>query len=260
MRVLQNKQLGTYLIASVTITVLISTFLLDPIAQDPAYHQFKDSRSLLGIANFCNVVSSFAFLVVGVLGLYKILITKSLIITSDFKIAYLLLFASLSLVALGSGYYHVSPDNKTLVWDRLPMAVGFMSLFSIIIYEFISTRFGRRALLPAILTGIFSVIYWGMTENRGAGDLRLYILVQFLPILLTPIILVFFGSRFSHVTAYWWLFLAYLLAKLFEHFDSQIFIITGIISGHSLKHLAAATGFYLLLKSYENRQLADTNR
>ncbi|MBT3812899.1 MAG: hypothetical protein HOE45_04700 [Gammaproteobacteria bacterium] len=35
----------------------------------------------------------------------------------------------LILVAAGSSYYHWNPNNQTLVWDRLPMTICFMSLF-----------------------------------------------------------------------------------------------------------------------------------
>ena len=33
----------------------------------------------------------------------------------------------------------------------------------------------------------------------------------------------------------------YVLAKFLEHFDDRIFAITGALSGHTLKHIAAAT-------------------
>ena len=251
----RKKYAGLSLIVSISATALMVIILDQPIIQDPSYHQFIDSHRLLGIPNFLNVISNIAFLFVGSLGLYKLLISNSLTINNEFKIAYQLLFFALALIALGSAYYHLAPNNQRLSWDRLAMTVGFMSLFSIIIYEFISPRAGKIFLLPAILAGLFSVIYWIVTEDRGAGDLRAYILVAFLPVLLTPIILLFFRSAYNDTSGYWWLLFTYLLAKLSEHYDVQIFIITGVISGHSLKHLFAALGFYLLLKSYENRHL-----
>jgi len=247
------KQFGYSIIATITIAILTTILLLDPIAQDPAYHQFKDSRIFLAIPNFLNVSSNLAFLFVGLLGIYKILITKSLKINDDFKSAYLLLFTSLILISIGSSYYHLAPDNLSLAWDRLAMAIGFMSLLSIVIYEYISPRAGKFILLPAILLGISSVIYWILTEEHGVGDLRAYILVAFFPVLLTPATLLLFRSNYNSYHGYIWLLLGYLLAKLSEHFDAQIFIATGLISGHSLKHLFAALGFYLLLKYYENR-------
>lgn len=256
---LHNKKIGFFLIALISIVVLISAFSQGPVPQDLEYHLFDDSRTILGVPNFWNIISNIPFLVVGVIGLYKILAANKLQISEDFKAAYLLLFLSLSLVAFGSGYYHLSPDNETLVWDRLPMTIGFMSLFTIIIYEFISTSFAKKMLVPVILTGFASVIYWQLTEKQNAGDLRFYLLIQFLPIFLTPVILLFFRSKYSHTNAYWWLLLAYVAAKIFEAYDKSIYDTLGFISGHSLKHLSAALGFYILLRSYEKyRGITDT--
>ncbi len=112
---------------------------------------------------------------------------------------------------------------------------------------------GKALLYPLLIVGIASVFYWEHTEIKGAGDLRLYALVQFLPMLIIPVILLLFRPRFTLVSGYWWLLLAYLLAKVFEHFDAQIFSALSFISGHSIKHIAAAIGVYLLLFSYEKR-------
>ena len=108
-------------------------------------------------------------------------------ILSNNKHSYLFLFLGSILVGLGSGYYHISPNNETLVWDRIPMTVAFMALYSIIISEFVSVKAGRLLLFPLIIIGVCSVIYWQFTEVSGAGDLRFYAVVQFFPILTIPI-------------------------------------------------------------------------
>ena len=203
--------------------------------------------------NFWNVVTNVPFAIVGLLGLYKLRLPGKLGFLHENSTAYTLLFFGTFLVGFGSGYYHLSPDNQTLVWDRLPMTIAFMALFSIIISEFISLRSGKALLLPLILAGILSVLYWHFSEIRGEGDLRFYALVQFYPMLAIAIMLVFFRSCCTHVYAYWWLLLAYVVAKLFEHFDAEVFDVLGFISGHSLKHLTAALGMYVLLVFYQKR-------
>jgi hypothetical protein len=93
-----------------------------------------------------------------------------------------------------------------------------------------------------VLAGIFSALYWAWTTQNGVGDLRPYALVQFLPILALPFILLLY-RRYTYLptAAIFWLLAWYILAKLFEHYDGAIFDLTGqLISGHSLKHLAAA--------------------
>ncbi len=248
-----KEKLGFGLIIFTALLFLGGALGRGPIAQDVSYHLFADTREIWNIRNFWNVVSSIPFVIVGYLGLNKLKHSGKLNILGEMTFAYILLFFGTFLVGFGSGYYHLAPDNQTLVWDRLPMTIAFMALFSIIISEFIAVRSGKALLLPLILVGIFSVVYWHFSEIRGEGDLRLYVLVQFYPMLAIPVILTCFRSTFTHIQAYWWLLLAYIVAKLFEHFDSEIYNVLGFISGHSLKHIFAALGMYVLLFFYQKR-------
>jgi len=135
------------------------------------------------------------------------------------------------------------------------MTIAFMALFVAIIGEFISIRAGRLLLWPLLICGVSSVIYWHFTEIRGEGDLRPYILVQFLPILLIPLIMLLFNPVFTRTWGYWLLLGSYLLAKVLEHFDAAIFEIAPLLSGHSLKHVTAACGVFLMIEAYKRRRL-----
>lgn len=239
----------------VSLLAIVGVLILDPIAQDLAYHQFKDQRTVFNIPNFWNVISNLPFLLVGISGLHSIFRSHRIKIIADLKIAYILFFAGVSFTAIGSGYYHLSPDNGSLVWDRLPMTFAFMALFSLVIAEFVSSRLGNLMLWPLILFGVFSVVYWHYTESHAEGDLRLYLLVQFLPLLLIPLILLLFKSTFTHARGYWYLLCAYFFAKLFEYFDAAVHNTLLLLSGHSLKHIVAALGIFLLLKAFKNREL-----
>jgi hypothetical protein len=248
----RKKQWGLVLMGAISIGASTAMMLQNPIAQDPGYHNFSDTQTLLGVPNFWNVISNLPFLLVGFLGLYQVA-TGRLQIDYGNRPAYVLLFLGAALVSLGSGYYHLMPHNASLVWDRLPMTIAFMALFSIIIGEFIAPRVGKLLLLPLLCSGIASVLYWHLGETRGSGDLRFYALVQFLPMLLIPVILLCFGTSRAETGGYWLLLAAYIAAKLFEHFDSQLHDLFGFISGHSIKHAVAALGLYLLLRSYRRR-------
>jgi hypothetical protein len=260
MRLIKKEKLGVILIFMAAIFAFFGMLNLDPIAQAASYHNFVDSREVFNVSNFWNVASNICFLFVGSFGLYRLLITGDLVIIEEIKLAYSLLFSGVLLVSFGSAYYHLRPDNMTLVWDRLPMTVVFMALFSIIVGEFVSFRASKILLMPLVLAGIASVLYWNYTEIRGYGDLRFYIVIQFFPVLVIPFILIWFRARFTNVGAYWWLMLAYLAAKLFEYYDGQIFNILGYISGHSIKHIVAASGLYMLLISYESRIVINTEQ
>ena len=254
MTALKNNNTGYILIFLSVLCIILSVLMQEPIAQDLAYHQFKDTRTIWGIPNFWNVISNLPFLVIGILGIVKISLTDKLNITNKTKSAYTLLFLGTALVGLGSGYYHIHPNNETLVCDRLPMAVTYMALFTIIISEFISVRIARKVLFPLAVTGILSVVYWYYTETLGRGDLRFYILVQFLPLLVAPVILLCFQSLYTKQNTYWIPLTLYLLAKICELYDTEIYNITGFFSGHSIKHILIALGIYILLASYERRK------
>ena len=181
----------------VCLVAIIGTTFVPPIPQPIGYHSFADTRSFIGIPNFWNVISNLPFLFVGVAGLLVVLRRAYRGGLPSLHIAYGLFFAGVAAVCFGSGYYHWSPSNQTLAWDRLPMAVAFMAFVSIVIGEHLSERTAARALWPLIIVGIVSVWYWDYTEGLGRGDLRLYGLVQFLSLLIVALTLWTFPSRLT---------------------------------------------------------------
>ena len=234
--------------------LIAAMFFIDPIPQDPSYHAFADSRSLLGVPNFWNVMSNVPFLLVGGAGIYYSRSANRPGMMPDLHLAYLILFAGIFLTGFGSAYYHYAPGNETLVWDRLPMTLGFMGLSAIIIGEHISLPVAKRLLIPLLIIGAGSVIYWAMTEARGAGDLRPYAIVQFLPMLLIPLILLMYRSIYDNVGFLWLVIVLYALSKLFEYFDFATFEIGQLISGHSIKHVVAAIAPLVFLYGINSRR------
>ena len=159
-------------------------------------------------------------------------------------------FCTLFLTGFGSAWYHLDPGNASLVWDRLPMTLAFMAFFAMVLGEYLSTGLAHGLLLPLLAVGLLSIAWWHITETQGRGDLRLYGLVQFLPMLLSPMILLMFHPRLNGSGYLWAMIAFYALSKAAEHFDAEIFRATGVISGHSVKHVAAAVGtlfFWLAL-------------
>ncbi len=219
------------------------------IPQDPAYHGFADRRAWLGIPNVADVLTSVPFVLVGLYGLLRVRVLAR----DVFAGAYRVFAATIALTGCGSVWYHLSPGTATLVWDRLPMAAAFMSLAALVAADRISERIARGALWPLVCAGIASVLYWYWSETRGAGDLRPYALVQFLPVLLLPITLVLFRGRALAAGWLWATLALFVLAKIAEHFDGRIFHLTGFISGHSVKHLLAATAALCVLWSAPRR-------
>jgi hypothetical protein len=242
------------------IIALGGVFCLPPFPQDLDYHGFADDRTMLGVSNFLNVASNLPFLVVGALGLGVLLRHGSVgpngrVLEPAERRPLLVLFAGVLLTAFGSSWYHLAPDNDRLVWDRLPMTVAFMGFFASMIGERIGVRSGAWLLWPLVWLGFVSIFKWHTGEKRDAGDLRLYGFVQFFPLMTIPLLLYFFPARYSRsgdvMVALGW----YLLAKLLEVavLDQGIYRMGHVVSGHTLKHLAAGAGAYWLYRMVKLR-------
>ena len=251
MEAIINPRIILLLLSSVIVALFI--MLVPPVSQDPVYHNFADQRYISGIPHFWNVVTNIPFLVLGITGFFKIQKQELTGILPDLFRAYLTFFLGLVLTGLGSGFYHLDPSNSTLVGDRMAITISFMSFFVLIFGESISTKTASRLLLPLLFLGLSSVVYWNITEKLGTGDLRFYALVQFLPMLLIPLMLLFYGSSLSGRRWVLATLLVYGVAKITEMYDHQIYELIGF-SGHSLKHLIAAFGAYLFLKGLEVRK------
>ena len=225
-----------WLLGGVAFVAIAATLLVPRIPQDPSYHLFADTRTIAGIANFWNVISNAPFALVGVYGLTR---TPRLLSRSLWP-GYIVFCVAVIGVCFGSAYYHYAPSTPALVWDRLPMSIAFMAVFTLVLGDRVNPALARTLLGPLLIIGAASVFYWAWTERHGVGDLRPYALVQFLPFLLIALMLWLYpGSRKSSAWL-WWAFLMYFLAKVGERFDAPIYHAVGF-SGHTMKHLLSAT-------------------
>ena len=232
---------------------LVGVLFLPPIPQDPDYHLFADTRRWLGIPNFNNVMSNSGFALFGCLGLTVLSGSKRKLIfwaTCDAR-PYVLFFLGVALVSLGSGYYHWEPSNERLLWDRLPMSIAFMAFTSAVIADRVHANSGNGWLLAVlVILGLLSLLYWHHTEQLQRGDLRFYAFVQFFPAVLLPLIFWLFPRHHYVPGRYvFWVVFWYGLSKLLEFFDAEVFVCLGhMISGHTLKHLAAAVATWVVLR------------
>lgn len=220
---------------------LVALWFVPPIPQPQHYHQFADRHAILGVPHFWNVVSNLPFILVGALGLWRLRAAE---------LSARVFFLGVFLTGFSSSYYHWNPNDIGLFWDRLPMAVAFMAILAYAIEERVDAKAGRLLLWPLVALGIVSLLLWLRTD-----DLRLYGWVQFFPCLVLPLLFWLFPPRY---TGTWYWFAAagwYVLAKLLEHFDAAIYAALHVMSGHPLKHLAAACACYAILRAFETRKL-----
>jgi hypothetical protein len=230
----------TFLFGFAAVSLIGLFLLVPPIPQSQSYHGFADQRTLFGMPNFWNVASNLPFVLVGAMGLLRVRGNWS---ASTF-------FLGVLLTGFGSAYYHWKPDDLGLFWDRLPMSLAFMAALAYVIEERIDERAGQMLLWPLILLGMVSLLIW-----IGTGDLRLYAWVQFFPCVALPLMFWLFPPKYSG-TGYWFAAAGlYILAKVTEYADAAIFAATGgLVSGHTLKHLAAAGACYAIYLALRMRQ------
>jgi hypothetical protein len=245
-------------LAAAMLASTIAVFFFPPTPQPLDYHHMADARTLLGIPNALNVLSNLPFAIVGVLGLALTLSPSSA--HAAFRNPwerwpYVALFTGIALTAAGSSYYHLAPDNARLVWDRLPMTVGFMGLLTAVFAERIGAGIARALFLPLLVLGAASVGYWAWTEAEGRGDLRLYGLVQFGSLLAVVLMLGLYRSTYTGGGFLIAGLTAYAAAKLFELADDWFFQFGRVVSGHTLKHVSAAGGVACLLGMLRVRRL-----
>jgi hypothetical protein len=215
-----------------------------PIAQVGGYHDLADQRPILGIAHFWNVVSNLPFLVVGLMGLQQLRRKPE-----EAAAAWASVFAGTVLVAFGSAYYHSAPDDTTLVWDRIPIGIAFMGFLTALLVEHLdgaARRIANGALVPLVLFSVAAIWWW-----YASGDLSLWVWVQAAPMLAALLVLAL-PARYTHRRYLAFAFACYAAAKLFELADVQLMQWTGgLMSGHAMKHFAAAGGvwcFYVMLR------------
>lgn len=240
------------LLGLITLIFIIAIALMKPLPQDLAYHNFADSVTWMSVSNFLNVISNLPFIFIGAIGLSYL--RKSLA-NSAIRVIYFVLFTGVFLIGFGSAYYHFNPNNNSLVFDRIPMTIVFTAFLSAVVAECINQSFGRQLLFPLVAIGISSVLWWNYTELQGHGDLRFYMFIQFYPMLIIPVILLMFPSPLN--AKVWRPLLLvvgwYVIAKVLEKFDVEIYTLTGFLSGHSLKHLAAAVATWYMVVMFHKK-------
>jgi hypothetical protein len=245
-------------LAALTAVCVLAAIFVPAMPQPLSYHAFADCRTLFGITNFFNVVSNLPFFIGGLFGLWVVFNGGGHFIDPREQLPYLVFFLGALLTCFGSAYYHAAPDNPRLVWDRLPMTLGFAGLVAAAIAERVDLKLGLRSLWPLLLLGVVTVIYWYGTERMGAGNLIPYAIYQAWSIFVIVLLLFAFRTaRYSHGSLLAWAAVWYGLAKVFETFDLQVYrLLGGTLSGHTIKHVLASFAVFAIVRQLQVREPA----
>lgn len=245
------------LTASVILLLLLTNISKPYIHQSASYSTFADTRQVFHIKNGLNVISNLAYLYVGLAGLAYLRSKQS---NSHFRLQeekhyYTAIFIGTIFTFLGSSYYHLYPSDATLVWDRLPMTIVFMGFFSAVIAEWISPKLAKNNFPVATIFGIASVWYWHYSEQFiPGGNLRLYIDVQYFPLLLVPFIWYWYPPSYTRSYVLMRVLILYLVAKLFEVGDTLVFTHLKYFSGHTIKHFVSAYAIWVAMTYVRKRK------
>jgi hypothetical protein len=221
----------------ITLFSILVMLLHGPIQQLPHYHDFADSRSLPGLPNAADVLSNVGFLIVGFWGMLMLWpVRHHPKLTSGWS-GYRLFLIALMLTAVGSGYYHLAPNNARLLWDRLPIALACAALLGGVHNETAIEGEKHFSMMLLAVAAALTVGWW----SRGGenGDLRPYLLLQALPVVLIPLWQWIRQAPAADRYAFGGAILLYAVAKIAELNDHQFFAALGWISGHTIKHLLA---------------------
>lgn len=232
----------------------LAAWLLPAFAQPQSFHDYADQRTWLGLPHAADVLSNLPFLAVGALGLHFVLHgwrTKNHDAFSDQRAAwpYALLFVGVVLTAFGSAWYHAQPNDMTLVWDRMPMALGFAGLVAGTLVDRAPQRISQW-LIAFATVGAGTVLYWHVSENLSP-----YLVMQVGFIAAALIATAFIPSRYSHANRVYAAAGLYAAAVIFERLDHQVYaLLGGWISGHTLKHLAACAAILVVYTMLRERR------
>ena len=204
----------------------LAAWLLPFFAQPQSFHDYADQRAWLGLPHAANVLSNLPFLIVGVLGLRYTLHgwrneNRNAFTDQSTAWPYTLLFLGVLLTAFGSAWYHARPSDVTLVWDRLPMALGFAGLVAGTLADRAPQR-TLQFLLAFAAVGAGTVLYWHVT-----GNLVPYLVMQAGFVAAALLATAFIPTPYTHANRIYAAAGLYALALILERFDHHVHALLG---------------------------------
>lgn len=211
-------------------------------------HPFVDARPLWGIPNALDVLSNAPIALAGLLGLLAL---RGRVLPGATRAALRVFFIGLLVTGFGSAWYHWAPDAAGLVVDRLGMAVTFAGALALAVAERVGQAPARPTLWVTFMAAVLSaalpfthgnVLPWAVVQFGGVALMVWAAWQRPAPGAM--------GVRIGALIAW------YAVAKALELGDAAVFHATGdLVSGHSLKHLAAALAAWPVLNALRAQPL-----
>lgn len=241
------------LLAGLMLSSIILLWFRLPKADSPHYFDFADQLTLFGVPHAWDVLSNLGFFAAGIYGLLEVAKNWRKGTPSMAILGSVLSLAAI-LTCVGSAYFHWTPNPHTLIWDRIPMTIGFAAVAAMVVADRISARFGLVTLAVLVPFGLLTIIGYA----NGFLDLRPYMLLQFGSLIFILFTISIYRSGHIRNSMYSVAVFWYVLAKIFESYDQAILDFTGFVSGHTLKHLCASVAIFWLLTFYRSENTNHT--
>ena len=225
---------------AVIVLLLLLLSIFGPVVAQPGHlHDFADQGVLWGVPHALDVLSNLPFAVWGVVGLLCLVGQKGWNSLSGMAVVQglsALFFVGLLITAGVSAYYHWAPDTARLGLDRLGMVVAFAGLLGLAAAGRVGARAGVALTAVVLALGPISVGVW-----LASGNVLPWAALQFggMAILVW---LAWLAPLPGALAVRWGVVIAiYALAKVLEQADPAIYSLSsGVVSGHSLKHVVAS--------------------
>jgi hypothetical protein len=233
---LTRRTVAAWLVVVALIAAAIAMVVLGPIERGETFHHYADQRRWLGIPHAGDVLSNLAFVLVALRYVRHIPA----------------LAAAVAAIGVGSAIYHWAPSDLTLVVDWAPIGVTLMLVLATVIGDRIGPRSAQVALSAGPLGAVLAVGYWLITGGTGdgdgnRGDMAPYVALQVLGVALPPLLALAAPGRIATR----WLLAAvgcFVAARVLGANDAALLDAIAI-SGHSLKHVAAAAAAACVLRA-----------
>jgi len=233
-----RRAFAGWLVVAAVIGAAVAVIALGPITRGPEFHRYADGRTWLGIPHAGDVLSNLAFLLVAA---WAMPAARARGVPGAVAAC-----GGVAAIGLGSGIYHWAPSDPTLVLDWASIAVTLMLVVVAVGRDRIGPRAGHALLAFAPLGAALAVGWWVWTGGTSGGDLAPYVAIQALGVGLPPLIALAAPGRIGAG----WLVAAvggFALARVLARHDAALLDAIGV-SGHSLKHVAAAAAAGLALR------------
>ncbi|MDQ3335431.1 MAG: hypothetical protein M4D80_09720 [Myxococcota bacterium] len=226
------------IISGLAAIAIVIVALTVELVRGPEFHRYADTRTWLGIPHAGDVLSNLAFLLVAARGLRHTYAPMGRAVC-----------AGIAAIGVGSAGYHIAPSDLTLAFDWAPIALTLGMLSAAVIHD--RGGPGRLAALVVPVFAIGSVTWWIVTGGTHGGNMAPYVAVQAACVALPPLVAVVAPGS---VRTGWLLaaLAGFALARLCGAYDRVLLDAIGI-SGHSLKHIAAAQAAACALRALMRR-------